>query len=270
MLSNAEPLFYLRDKLIPPAGSRIHAWLLELQGFTFTVVHRPGKVHTNADALSRLADLVRGVLRDREFVCEVPASLPVAAVIPAWPLALEGAPADKRVAAIITDGRAALMARLGDGLLTFGSVPLVLERQPLAEVCAASISSYLWGAAVPAAVALIGRSPRMLRSSRHRFLLVPRARAALGVVAATAAPEVRRATATLVGSLHPLALAEAVRACALEWCDGLADVAGAEHKAWRRDLGAYRLQRMGYACNTRFALLLAERWVGDVVPTAWD
>jgi hypothetical protein len=33
VLTDAEPLTYLRDKINPPAGSRIHAWLLELQGF---------------------------------------------------------------------------------------------------------------------------------------------------------------------------------------------------------------------------------------------
>jgi hypothetical protein len=78
VLTDAEPLLYLRDKVNPPAGSRLHGWLLELQAYAFSVIHRPGKQHANADALSRLADRVRHLFADKEFACEVPASLPIA------------------------------------------------------------------------------------------------------------------------------------------------------------------------------------------------
>ena len=36
---------------------RFASWLANLQEFDFTVVHRPGRLHANADALSRLAHL---------------------------------------------------------------------------------------------------------------------------------------------------------------------------------------------------------------------
>ena len=33
---------------------RLERWVMELQEFQFSVVHKPGKLHSNADALSRL------------------------------------------------------------------------------------------------------------------------------------------------------------------------------------------------------------------------
>jgi hypothetical protein len=33
---------------------RLERWIMELQEFQFSVVHKPGKIHSNADALSRL------------------------------------------------------------------------------------------------------------------------------------------------------------------------------------------------------------------------
>ncbi len=33
---------------------RLERWVIELQEFQFSVVHKPGKLHSNADALSRL------------------------------------------------------------------------------------------------------------------------------------------------------------------------------------------------------------------------
>jgi hypothetical protein len=33
---------------------RLEWWVMELQEFQFSVVHKPGKLHSNADALSRL------------------------------------------------------------------------------------------------------------------------------------------------------------------------------------------------------------------------
>ena len=184
VLTDAEPLIYLRDKLNPPPGSRIHAWLLELQGFAFTLIHRPGRLHINADCISRLADHVKEVLekRAREFACEVPASLPIAVAIAtaAWPRELEGSPTERRVAALITDGRAVLMARLADGSLTLGSVPQRRDRQPLGELCGQSVGQFLWDAPSTTIARLVGRSRRVLRAPNHRFLIVPRARAALG------------------------------------------------------------------------------------------
>jgi hypothetical protein len=43
------------------------------------------------------------------------------------------------VAAIISDGRVALTARLGDGSFTFGSVPHAPLRRPFVEVCAGAV-----------------------------------------------------------------------------------------------------------------------------------
>jgi len=140
------------------------------------VLHRPGKVHGNADALSRLADLVRGTLNHREFVCEVPASLPVAALEAAstWPAELEGPAECRRVAALITDGRSVLMARLSDGSYTFGSVPHSQVRRPFVEVCAEAVSRYLCEVSTANAALMLGRSRQILAAPRHRFLVVPR------------------------------------------------------------------------------------------------
>jgi hypothetical protein len=33
---------------------RLERWVMELQEFQFSVIHKPGKLHSNADALSRL------------------------------------------------------------------------------------------------------------------------------------------------------------------------------------------------------------------------
>ena len=33
---------------------RLEWWVMELQEFQFSVIHKPGKLHSNADALSRL------------------------------------------------------------------------------------------------------------------------------------------------------------------------------------------------------------------------
>jgi hypothetical protein len=64
----------------------------------------------NADSLSRLADLVRRVVAGRKHPCDVPASLPIAlaAATGAWPRDLYGSALNRRVAAIISDGRAVL------------------------------------------------------------------------------------------------------------------------------------------------------------------
>ena len=35
-------------------NGRLERWVMELQEFQFSVVHKPGKLHSNADALSRL------------------------------------------------------------------------------------------------------------------------------------------------------------------------------------------------------------------------
>lgn len=34
---------------------RLERWVMELQEFQYSVIHKPGKLHNNADALSRLA-----------------------------------------------------------------------------------------------------------------------------------------------------------------------------------------------------------------------
>ena len=33
---------------------RLERWVMEIQEFQFSVVHKPGKLHSNADAFSRL------------------------------------------------------------------------------------------------------------------------------------------------------------------------------------------------------------------------
>ena len=38
---------------VKDTSSRLGRWVLELQGYDFEIVHKPGKVHMNADALSR-------------------------------------------------------------------------------------------------------------------------------------------------------------------------------------------------------------------------
>ena len=37
-----------------PTNSRLACWSILLQDFDFDVIHRPGRVHSNVDALSRI------------------------------------------------------------------------------------------------------------------------------------------------------------------------------------------------------------------------
>ena len=57
ILSDHKPLSYLfaADKAIPPmASARIQRWSLLLSAYDYSILHRPGKDHANADSLSRL------------------------------------------------------------------------------------------------------------------------------------------------------------------------------------------------------------------------
>ena len=40
-------------KTVEPKG-RIGRWILKLQPYHFTIIHKPGRIHSNVDALSRL------------------------------------------------------------------------------------------------------------------------------------------------------------------------------------------------------------------------
>ena len=57
ILSDHKPLRHLfaSDKAIPPmASARIQRWALLLSVYQYSIAHRPGKDHANADTLSRL------------------------------------------------------------------------------------------------------------------------------------------------------------------------------------------------------------------------
>ena len=51
VLADHSPLKWL-DSM--PLKGRLERWVMESQEFQFSVVHKPGKLHSNADALSRL------------------------------------------------------------------------------------------------------------------------------------------------------------------------------------------------------------------------
>jgi hypothetical protein len=86
-----------------------------------------------------------------------------------------------------------------------------------------------------------------------------------GVALAFAVLVARAVTASLGASKDPRSLGVAVRRSALLACDKLAG-----HGAARLELGAAQPRWLGYDVGTQFHLLLAERWVKGVVPTAWD
>jgi len=54
IITDCEPVTYMMEKE-GSRSTRMAAWALELQAFSFTLMHRPGDRNTNADALSRLA-----------------------------------------------------------------------------------------------------------------------------------------------------------------------------------------------------------------------
>ena len=54
VITDCEPVTYMMEKE-GSRSTRMAAWALELQAFSFTLMHRPGDRNTNADALSRLA-----------------------------------------------------------------------------------------------------------------------------------------------------------------------------------------------------------------------
>ena len=49
---------YKHSPRLPQRRGRLASWITNLQGFDFTVIHRPGKMHIAPDALSRLAHLI--------------------------------------------------------------------------------------------------------------------------------------------------------------------------------------------------------------------
>jgi transposase InsO family protein len=58
ILSDHDPLCYLRKN--KDLSGRLMRWLLKLEQYTYTVIHRPGKKHGNADALSRQPEPATG------------------------------------------------------------------------------------------------------------------------------------------------------------------------------------------------------------------
>lgn len=66
IITNCRPLHWLRNVRDP--GSHLARWNLQLQEYDYKIIHKPGKSHTNADALSRARDLPSTVSAVMGFV----------------------------------------------------------------------------------------------------------------------------------------------------------------------------------------------------------
>ena len=59
-------LHTMRDSFEGGPGSRLMRWIMKLQEYRFTVQHKPGLIHQDADGVSRLVDLVAAALASRD------------------------------------------------------------------------------------------------------------------------------------------------------------------------------------------------------------
>ena len=53
LVTDHRPLSWLYIKSLKEPRGRIASWILQLEEYEWDIKHRPGKEHTNADALSR-------------------------------------------------------------------------------------------------------------------------------------------------------------------------------------------------------------------------
>ena len=53
LVTDHNPLVALKAKGLKDVGGRLSRWMIFLLQFNFTIQYKPGKNHTNADALSR-------------------------------------------------------------------------------------------------------------------------------------------------------------------------------------------------------------------------
>ena len=187
LITDAEPMVWLykHSPRLPQRRGRLATWITDLQGFDFTVVHRPGRLHIAADALSRLAHLIE---QDVTASSPQPPAYPLVAALrhqkggvaelydvgASHSVSTPGSWARGRVACVVFSSSHMLtVAGEGGGGHSLPSAARCSKNQPLREAAAAALQALTSSSPQEVRTFLTPYSHFLNDRSQRKYLLVP-------------------------------------------------------------------------------------------------
>jgi hypothetical protein len=184
LITDAEPLCWLYrvTPRLPQKRGRIASWATNLQGFDFTVLHRPGRLHRNVDALSRLAHLidrdVKPPTRRTDATAQVAGVRPINDVPVLYDERVpragsRGTWTRTRIACLLFNSSHVLTVAGDAGGQLFPSAARHSKNQPLREAAAAALQMVTSSSPAEVRRFLAPYATFMVTERQRKYLLVP-------------------------------------------------------------------------------------------------